>query len=1185
MNFFTLFPTQVRKEIRVMGKRVEKEAGARDQGQFRIIRKDGEECWIDLRAGYILYQGIPAVLGIAIDVTDKKRAEELQDAVYRIAQAADTSRHLEDLFPVIHSIISEVMVAKNFYIALYDKDQGLLYFPYFVDEFDDAAQPAPPGKGLTEYVLRTGQALLCDVQVHARLESEGTIELVGTPSPIWLGVPLRLGTDVIGVMVVQDYTNKNTYGIREQRVLEFVSSQIAMAIRRKRAEDVIQLNETRISRRAEELAALFDTTRDITTQKDTISLLQALVDRVVSLLGPTGSSIYLLDKETNELVLSVARGYKHTVGLRVLPGEGLVGQVQQKLEPMILDDYENWEYRSSKFDSIRATSVLAVPMLYSGELIGVLAVHESERPDGKPARKFDTSDMDLLSFFAGSAAGAVHNSRLFDETRHRLAELELLYQASLSASEIHSSRAVARRIVDALNRLVKWEASIWIIEDNRPVLLALSSSGLDDASLGLLTDRLDTTIATMEDGIVGWVCKNGQSVRTGDVGTNPRYIPFRDGISSEMCVPLRGNDQTIGCIDVQSRDPGAFTEQDERLLVTIANQASVVIENARLFEETRQRSVRQASLNAIISAATRTGAGSIDIILNTAIEQSLKALGIKIGSVWLNASQRMSQKVVSRGVPLSITQMMSSVILSSALIAPDILVVDDWSREIHPYAETFATLGIRSTVIVPLSSDGRRIGGIAIASEYSKHWTNEEVTFLESVGRELGSAAERTRLMEETRTRITELEAINRVSKTLRQVMSMNEMLPHLMEEILLALDAASGSVWFHDKESKKLRQVIARGWCSNISQLELESGEGVPGTVFATGDIYFSREVSSDPRTGGEVRSFIPANWSGLAVPVQSEMETIGVLFVSAQLPREFTSDDARLLVTLAEMAGNSIHRMRLIEQTAEHAAELEQRVVERTAELSDALTKAQAADVSKSEFIANINHELRTPLTNLILYYQLLRAQPAIKTEERLDVIGRELQRLRNLIEDLLNLSRLDQGQISIRLAEKDINQVIQTLVNDRRALAVDKGLVLSTQLSDNLGLVSFDEPTMMQAISNLLTNAMNYTPVGGKVLVRTYREDGVDQDWACFSVEDTGPGISPDDLPHLFERFYRGKVGQQAGTPGTGLGLAIVKQVVDFHGGQIEISKGAGDCGALFTVRIPYRTGSEIKNGNSA
>jgi two-component system phosphate regulon sensor histidine kinase PhoR len=240
--------------------------------------------------------------------------------------------------------------------------------------------------------------------------------------------------------------------------------------------------------------------------------------------------------------------------------------------------------------------------------------------------------------------------------------------------------------------------------------------------------------------------------------------------------------------------------------------------------------------------------------------------------------------------------------------------------------------------------------------------------------------------------------------------------------------------------------------------------------------------------------------------------------------------------------------------------------------------LEKAQAADRVKSEFIANINHELRTPLTNLLLYYQMLRSQPTIKTEERLDVIGRELQRLRNLIEDLLNLSHLDLGHMSFRPVLCNLNGLIQTLVNDRQELARDRGLTLRSELKADLGLVMLDEPTVVQAVSNLITNALNYTPSGGQVLISTMYAAEDDEPRVGFKVEDTGLGISAEDLPHLFERFYRGAAGRQTGAPGTGLGLAIVKQVVDHHHGRIEVKNREIGHGAIFTVWLPVKPPQE-------
>jgi len=201
------------------------------------------------------------------------------------------------------------------------------------------------------------------------------------------------------------------------------------------------------------------------------------------------------------------------------------------------------------------------------------------------------------------------------------------------------------------------------------------------------------------------------------------------------------------------------------------------------------------------------------------------------------------------------------------------------------------------------------------------------------------------------------------------------------------------------------------------------------------------------------------------------------------------------------------------------------------------------------------------------------MLLSQPAIKTQERLEVMGRELNRLRTLIEDLLNLSRLDLQQFRYNPALKSLNEIIRVLVNDRRTLAEEHQLRLSMELMESIPSIQLDEGLIVQAISNLLTNALNYTPAGGEVTIRTMDEKKDGNHWVGFSVEDTGPGIAPGEREYLFNRFFRGKAGQSSGAPGTGLGLAIVKQVVDMHGGKIEVPEPKGR-GAIFRIWLPAK-----------
>src|SRR5439155_1464816 len=179
------------------------------------------------------------------DITERRRAEQIQLATYRISEAAHAAGNLHDLFAAIHEIVGGLMSAKNFYIALYDPAAELLSFPYFVDEYDTDFPAKRMGKGLTEYVLRTGLALLATPELHQELEQRGEVELIGPPSIDWLGVPLKAGDRTIGVFVAQTYMPGVRYGEREKHILQFVSTQVAMAIERKRAEEGLLENERR----------------------------------------------------------------------------------------------------------------------------------------------------------------------------------------------------------------------------------------------------------------------------------------------------------------------------------------------------------------------------------------------------------------------------------------------------------------------------------------------------------------------------------------------------------------------------------------------------------------------------------------------------------------------------------------------------------------------------------------------------------------------------------------------------------------------------------------------------------------------------------------------------------------------------------------------------------------------------
>ena len=179
------------------------------------------------------------------DITEQKRTEELNAALYAIAARSQSAEDLQQFFAAIHNIVGQLMNARNFYIALYDSQAQLLSFPYFVDEEDPTPAPKPLGRGLTEYILRSGEPLLVTPAVFEELERRGEVESIGTPSLDWLGVPLKSGTACIGVLVGQTYNENTRFGERDREILKFVSQQLAATIEHKRYEEALRRSEAR----------------------------------------------------------------------------------------------------------------------------------------------------------------------------------------------------------------------------------------------------------------------------------------------------------------------------------------------------------------------------------------------------------------------------------------------------------------------------------------------------------------------------------------------------------------------------------------------------------------------------------------------------------------------------------------------------------------------------------------------------------------------------------------------------------------------------------------------------------------------------------------------------------------------------------------------------------------------------
>jgi diguanylate cyclase (GGDEF)-like protein/PAS domain S-box-containing protein len=218
--------------------------------QEKFVRRDGTTLEAEVGAMPFRYQGQPAVQVVIRDITERRRAERLQSALYRIAQATSAAEDMEAFYAHVHGIVGEFMYARNLYVALFDPAAELLSFPYFVDEAEDTPPARRLSKGLTEYVLLTGEPLLASTARFDELVDSGHTELIGQPSIDWLGVPLKRGDHAFGVLVVQSY-DRPRFTENDRDLLTFVSQHVATAIDRKQAADALKASEARFRTLAE----------------------------------------------------------------------------------------------------------------------------------------------------------------------------------------------------------------------------------------------------------------------------------------------------------------------------------------------------------------------------------------------------------------------------------------------------------------------------------------------------------------------------------------------------------------------------------------------------------------------------------------------------------------------------------------------------------------------------------------------------------------------------------------------------------------------------------------------------------------------------------------------------------------------------------------------------------------------
>ena len=405
--------------------------------QVRLEKKDETELTAEVLGKKIIINDKEQVLGIIRDVTERNRIQYLQSTLYRISQAANRAYTPDVLYPIIHEIVNEIMPAKNFYIALYNEENNIIYPVYFRDEEDSTPPIQLLSRGITAYVLKTAEALLCPSDKYDDLLAQKKIEEGGAPCPIWLGVPLITNGKTIGVMAVQHYQDKNAFGEEEKKLLEIISASVSSAIAK-------QLAQSETHTYAQINALLFNAAQEISETLELSVLYNTLYEIISKMIPCDFMMISSYNAEEKQIYCQhlIMDGKKQDISqYPPLPlnteKKGTQSIAIHTGKPIIIKDYlaqiktSKKNYRINDASELkppkaiseeekRTRSALIVPLILEGEVTGVIQVM-SYNLDA-----YNEYDLHILEALSSYITIASNNAYLYEQSQ---AEIKLRVQA------------------------------------------------------------------------------------------------------------------------------------------------------------------------------------------------------------------------------------------------------------------------------------------------------------------------------------------------------------------------------------------------------------------------------------------------------------------------------------------------------------------------------------------------------------------------------------------------------------------------------------------------------------------------------------------------------------------------------------------------------------------------------------
>ena len=847
----------------------------------------------------------------------------------------------------------------------------------------------------------------------------------------------------------------------------------------------------------------------------------------------------------------------------------------------VLDDpeYELKEEATARAGGVR--TILTVPLMREGAPIGVITLQR------RTVRPFTEKQIELLETFADQAVIAVENVRLFDEVQARTKELTELLAQQTATSEvlqvISSSPGELQPVFDTMleraTRVCDANFGTLLIYEGGGRFRVAATHGVPQAFAE--ARRRDPNIDSPSPTIgLGLLAASKQVVHHEDlpkewarVGKQPdssgTMIIELGGARTFLGVPMLKDGELIGALGVYRQEVRPFTDKQIELFSNFAKQAVIAIENTRLLKELRQRtadlteSLEQQTATSEVLAVISSSPGELEPVFQAMLANATRVCGAEFGTLVLCEQNGGLRHGALYNLPDAFMGMVrrDPVFYPPAggpvdlmLRTKQVVHVADLREEPVYQAGAPSTralvdlAGARTLLVVPMLKEGELVGAISIFRQEVRPFSDKQINLLNNFASQAVIAIENVRLLNELRDRTTELgrsveelQALGQVSQAVNSTLDLATVLSTIVSRAVQLSGTEAGAIYEFDQRQTELQLRSTYGMSEQLIKALRDHHLGLSEPTIDHAVSYREpvqiEDLATSPPTPARDIIARAGYRALLVVPLLGRDHVIGVLVVRRKQPGAFPQSTIDLLKTFAAQSVLAIQNAHLFTEIDEKSRQLE------------------IASQHKSQFLANMSHELRTPLNAILGYTELILdsiyGEPSEKMREVLERLQANGKHLLGLINDVLDLSKIEAGQLTLDLADYSLADVVHTVCTAVELLAAGKKLDLTTDVPPNLPRGHGDGRRLAQVLLNLVGNAIKFTDTG-EVAIRATASDGL----FTVAVTDTGPGIGPSDQAKIFEEFQQADNSATKRKGGTGLGLSIAKRIIEMHGGRIWV-----------------------------